>query len=373
MSNSRRRFLAGLGLAAAAPIASPAIAQSAPDVRWRMTSSFTPALGLIYGGAETLKRVLSDLTDGHFQIDVAPAGEISPALEALDAVIAGKAECAHTSLSYAWKTDPSLIFAAGAPFGMTARQHAAWLAEAGAPLIDEALAEHRLAAFPAGETGAQMAGWFRKEVRGAADLNGLKMRVGGFAAKVFLTLGAEPIALAKDAVYGALEAGTLDVYEGVGPYDDERFGTAKDGQPLVLSKVASNYYYPAWWKGDMQLHLVVAKEKLDALPASYQAALRAACGAANAEMIEKYDAANPGALKRLVIGGAQLRLFPQDLLEACYKTADQLYAELGAENAKFKKLSDAFFAFRADQYLWWQVAEYSFENFMIRARRSAKG
>ena len=120
----------------------------------------------------------------------------------------------------------------------------------------------------------------------------------------------------------------------------------------------------------MQLHLVVAKDKFDALPKPYQAALRAAAAIANASVLAKYDAANPGALKRLVVGGAQLRLFPQDALEACYKTANDLYAQLGADDPKFKKIADSYMAFRADQYLWWQVAEYSFDNFMIRERRS---
>ena len=120
----------------------------------------------------------------------------------------------------------------------------------------------------------------------------------------------------------------------------------------------------------MQLHLVVAKDKFEALPKAYQAALRAAAAIANASVLAKYDAANPAALKRLVVGGAQLRLFPQDALEACYKTANDLYAQLGADNPKFKKIADSYMAFRADEYLWWQVAEYSFDNFMIRERRS---
>jgi len=119
----------------------------------------------------------------------------------------------------------------------------------------------------------------------------------------------------------------------------------------------------------LQLHLIVSREKFDALPKSYQAAFRAAAASANASMQAKYDAANPNALKRLVVGGAELRLFPQDVLEACYKTANDLYAHLSNYNANFKKIADSYMAFRGDQYLWWQVAEYSFDNFMIRQRR----
>jgi TRAP-type mannitol/chloroaromatic compound transport system substrate-binding protein len=372
MAAGRRQFILGLGAAAAgAGIAAPALADSTPNVQWKLTSSFPTSLDLIYGGAETLAAAVSDMTDGRFTIKISPAGEIAPALEALDAVADGRADCAHTALAYYWSKDPSFVFASSAPFGMNARQHTAWLQEGGGgALIDDFLAERKILALPAGNTGGQMAGWFRKEIRTPADFNGLKLRIGGFAGKVFQTLGAEPVAMAKDGIYPALESGGLDGFEWVGPYDDERFGDRPDGAKQPISKVAPNYYYPGWWKGGMQMHLAVAKDKFDALPKSYQAALRAAAAAANASMLAKYDAANPGALKRLVVGGAQLRLFPQDALEACYKTANDLYAQLSNDDPRFKKIADSYMAFRADQYLWWQVAEYSFDNFMIRERRS---
>ena len=196
------------------------------------------------------------------------------------------------------------------------------------------------------------------------------MRIGGFAGKVFQMLGAEPSALPKDAIVPALASGGLDAMEWVGPYDDEKFSDHQEGERSALARVAPYYYYPGWWKGGMQLHLIVNRDKLEALPKPWQAALRAAAAVANASVQSKYDAANPGALKRLVVGGAELRLFPQEVMEACYRTANQLYLQLGAENPRFKKIADSYMAFRADQYLWWQVAEYSFDNFMIRQRRS---
>jgi len=362
--NGRRNFLTGLGLGLGAALSAPAIADPSPDVEWKITSSFNPSLDLIYGGGETLAKALADLTDGHFKLKISPAGEIAPAGEAIDAVASGKADGAHTALAYAWSKAPAYIFATSTPFGMNARQHAAWLAEGGGgALIDQLLADEKALAIPAGNTGGQMAGWFRKEIRSVQDLQGLKMRVGGFAGKIFQTLGANPVAMPRDAVYNALESGSLDMFEWVGPYDDEKFG-----QPIA--KVAPNYYYPGWWKGGMQLHLVVAKEKYEALPKPYQAALRAACATADKQMLSKYDAANPGAVKRLVVGGASLRLFPQDVLEACYKTASDLYDQLSTDSPRFKKIADSFLAFRADQYLWWQVAEYSFDNFMIRQRHA---
>src|SRR5271154_7277690 len=210
MKAGRRQFLAGLGFAAGgAAMASPAIADPAPDVEWRLTSSFVSSLDLIYGGAETLSKAVLDLTDGHFVIKVTPAGEIAPALEALDAVADGKAECAHTALAYYWSKDPSFVFASSPPFGMNARQHEAWLTEGGgSDLIDEFLADRKVFALPAGNTGGQMAGWFRKEIRTSQDFTGLKVRIGGFPRKILQTLGAEPVAVPKDAIYGALGART---------------------------------------------------------------------------------------------------------------------------------------------------------------------
>ncbi len=356
-------------VAAGATLAAPALAESSPETRWTLTSAFQPGFDFLYGGAETFAAALSDMTDGQFIVTIRPAGDIAGALDALDAVAGGKAECAHTVLSYSWTKDPAYLFGSGAPFGMNARQHAAWLEiGGGSALIDGLLADRGLSAMPMGDTGGQMAGWFRKEVRNVGELTGMKVRIGGFAGKVFETRGATVVSLPKDKIIEALANGTLDAFEWVGPYDDEKFG----GAAGAISKVAPYYYYPGWWKGDMQLHLVVSKEKLSALPKSYQAALRAAAALANDSVRAKYDAANPGALKRLVVGGAQLRLFPQEILEACFKTTNDLYNELCQQNAKFKAISDSYSAFRADEYLWWQVAEYSFDNFMIRERR-AKG
>ena len=370
MEGSRRHFFAA---SAFTLIAGPAVAQTRPEIRWTLTSAFQPRLDLIFGAAQSFAQALSDATDQGFQISITKPGEIASAVDSLDAVAEGKADCAHTALAYSWNTEPAYVFGSGVPFGMNARQHFAWLQEGGgSDLINEVLAPRNLLAIPFGDTGGQMAGWFRKEIRRASDFVGMKVRVGGFAGKVFETLGAIPVSMPKENILAALSTGALDGFEWIGPYDDERFGKNDDGTGEPISKVAPYYYYPGWWKGGMQLHLVVAKDKFDGLPKSYQAALRAATAASNASMRAKYDAANPGALKRLVVQGAELRLFPQDAMEASYKAANELAARLAATNAAFKKLADSYGAFRADEYLWWQVQEYSFDNFMIRERRSSR-
>ncbi len=374
MPSSRREFLTRAGLiAAGASFSVPALANFSPEIRWTMASAFQPSLDVIYGGAKTCAAAVSEMTDGNFAITVQPSGAIGPAIDALDAVADGKADCAHTALSYSWTREPAYFFGSGAPFGMNARQHAAWLRRGGgSELIDELLAERGLMAMPMGSTGGQMAGWFRREVRNTADFAGMKVRIGGFAGKVLETRGATVISLPKDKILEALSNGALDAFEWIAPYDDEKFVRATEGGRAPISSVAPYYYFPAWWKGETQLHLVVSKEKFAALPNAYQAALRSAAALADDSVRAQYDAANPAALKRLVVGGAQLQLFSQEVLEVCFETTNDLYAQLSLQNARFKTMADSYFAFRSDEYLWWQVAEYSFDNFMIRERRARR-
>jgi TRAP-type mannitol/chloroaromatic compound transport system substrate-binding protein len=210
-----------------------------------------------------------------------------------------------------------------------------------------------------GNTNCQMGGWYRKEIKTAADFNGLKMRIGGWAGKTMQKLGLVPQQIAGGDIYPALEKGTLDACEWVGPYDDEKLG---------FYKVAKYYYYPGWWEGGPALHNFINLQKWNELPKHYQSVIHSASHVANTYMVSKYDAANPAALKRLVAGGAQLRPFTQPVMEACYKAANDVYAETAAANPDFKKILDAVVSFRNEQYLWWQVAEYSFDTFMIRAR-----
>jgi TRAP-type mannitol/chloroaromatic compound transport system substrate-binding protein len=204
-----------------------------------------------------------------------------------------------------------------------------------------------------------MGGWFRKEIKNLADLSGLKMRIGGFGGSIIQKVGVVPQQLAAGDIYPALEKGTLDACEWVGPYDDEKLG---------FYKVAKYYYYPGWWEGSAMLHLVINLDKWNALPKYYQAILAQACDAANVWMLAKYDAVNAAALRRLVGAGAVLKPFTVPVLEACYKAADDLYGEIAAKNPLFKKALESVNAFRAEQLPWWQIAEYSFDSFMIAMR-----
>ena len=364
MSMKRRQFIKSAGLATAGvALAAPALAQSAPEIKWRLTSSFPKSLDTIFGGAEVFAKAVSEATDGRFQIQVFPAGEIAPALQALDAVQNGTVEVCQTALYYYWGKDPAFAFPTAVPFGMNSRQINAWLYHGGGnDLVNEFMADYNAYALPSGNTGGQMGGWFRKEIKTVADLNGLKFRCGGFAGKVLQKLGVVPTQLAAGDIYPALEKGTLDAVEFVGPYDDEKLG---------FNKVAPFYYYPGWWEGGAALHLCFNLAKWKELPKQYQAVVTQAAALANIDMQANYDAKNPEALKRLIASGTQLRPFSAEIMDASYKAAMEVYKEASDSNPKFKKFHDAYMAFRNDEYSWWQVCEYTFDNFMIRQR--AKG
>ena len=361
----RRGFIAAAALGATALAIPPARAAGAdPEVTWRLTSSFPKSLDLLYGGAEAFAREVGQITGGRFRIDVSPPGDIVPGLQAFDAVQAGTVEACQTSLDYEYGKDPAFAIPTAFPFGMNARQQTAFALDGGGnDLTNAFLADFGVLAFPAGNTGAQMGGFFRHEIKSAADLAGLKIRSGGLAGRVLQRLGAVPQQTARSEMVAALSAGTLDAVTWVSPYDDQNID---DGGKL--QKAAPFYYYPGWWRGGSMVHVVFNKAKYDALSDAFKEALRTAALATHTSVLASYDAANPAALKKLVIAGAELRAFPQDLLEAAYKAANETYKEISDGNPRFKTLLDAATAFRADQYLWWQVSEYTFDNFMIRQR-----
>jgi TRAP-type mannitol/chloroaromatic compound transport system substrate-binding protein len=357
----RREFLkAGAMSAAAAGVASPAIAQAMPELRWRLTSSFPKSLDTLYGASEIFAKSVAEATDNKFQIQVFAAGEIVPGLAAADAVERGTVEMCHTASYYYFGKDPTFAFGTSVPFGLNARMQNAWMSFGGGmDLMNSFYSKFKIYAIPAGNTGAQMGGWFRKEIKDPSDLNGLKIRIGGFAGVVLQKLGAVPQQIAGGDLYPALEKGTIDAAEWVGPYDDEKLG---------LYKVAQYYYYPSWWEGCGMVHNFINIAKWNELPSAYKLIVRSASAIANEWMLSKYDGNNPAALKRLVTNGAQLRPFSQGVLEASYKAANEVYADASGKNADFKRVYDSMVAFRGDEYLWWQVAEYAFDTFQIRAR-----
>jgi len=358
----RREFLksASVGAVAAGAVAAPAIAQSSPEIRWRLTSGFPKSLDTSYGGAEVFARYVSEATDGRFQVQPFAAGEIVGTFQAADAVGSGTVEMSHTASYYYVGKDPTFAVGAALPFGLNARQLNAWMYHGGGiDIVNDFMGKQNLYVLPGGNTGTQMGGWFRKEVKTVEDLKGLKMRIAGIAGQVMAKLGVVPQQVAGGDIYPALERGTIDAAEWIGPYDDEKLG---------FNKVAPFYYYPGWWEGGLTLSFYFNKAKWEELPKNYKSIAQAAAIAANTDMLAKYDARNPAALRRLVGAGAQLRPFSPEIMDASFKATNELYDEISAKNPDFKKGLDAIRAFRNEEYLWFQVAEFTYDAYMIRAR-----
>src|SRR5665811_2462162 len=299
----RRDFIkvTGIGVAGAATMAAPAIAQSMPEIKWRMPTSWPKSLDTLYGGAEMMAKVVAEATDNKFQIQTFAGGEIVPGLEVLDAVQNGTVEIGHTASYYYFGKDPTFTFGSSVPFGPNMRINQAWyMLGGGRDVLNEFYKKYNVVSLLAGNTGCQMGGWFRKEITSVDDLKGLKFRIGGFAGRVLQKLGAVPQQIAGGDIYPALEKGTIDGAEWVGPYDDEKLG---------FQKVAPHYYYPGFWEGGPTVHAFANLDKWNELPKGYQAIVTNAAANANSWMAARYDMQNPSALKRLVAGGTQLRPF----------------------------------------------------------------
>jgi TRAP-type mannitol/chloroaromatic compound transport system substrate-binding protein len=353
----RRNFLqqaAATGLIAGA-VASPAIAQGNPNVRWRLAASWPKSLDTIYGSVEDLCNRVGQLTEKKFEIQPFAANEIVPALQVMDATQAGTVECSHTLTSFNVGKNPAFAFDAGLAFGLNTRQQNAWMYYGGGlELLRELFKKYGLVQIPCGNVGVQMGGFYRKEINSVDDLQGLKFRIGGIGGLILRRLGVVPQQIATPDIYPALERGTIDAAEWIGPYDDEKLG---------LHKVARFYYYPGWWEGSAMESLLVNQQRYDALPQLYKDALDAACTEQNLKLMAKYDAKNPEALRRLVAGGVQLRQFPRPVLDACYKATFETYDELAAKNEDFKKIYESWTKFIADSNLWFRIAENTLDNY----------
>lgn len=352
----RRKFLQNAGLAGilAAGVAPAVHAQQA--IRWRLASSFPKALDTIYGAAETFSTKVKEMSGGKFEISVHAGGELMPPFGVVDGVQQGTVECAHTAPYYFFGKDETFAIDCAIPFGLNSRQMTAWMYQGnGMKLMREFYGQYNIVNFPMGNTGAQMGGWYRKEVKSLADIKGLKMRIGGFGGRILAGIGGVPQNIPGGEIYQALEKGTIDATEWVGPYDDQKLG---------FYKVAKYYAYPAWWEGGPQLALYVNSKAYNSLSNENKAIIEAAASFAHVDMQAKYDAKNPQALKELVAGGAKLFRLPKPVIDAAFKFAMAHYAELSDKNPNWKKAYADYAAFRKDQNMWFRFAEAGFDGFM---------
>ena len=357
----RRSLIKHAGLAGvlAAGVAPAVHAQTA--VRWRMASSFPKSLDTIFGSAEMFAKTVKALSGGKFEVSVHAAGDLMPAFGVVDALQNGTVEMAQTAPYYFTGKDSIFAFGCAVPFGLTARQMDAWMEHGGGrKLMDAFYANYNIKSMSAGNTGTQMGGWYRKEIKTVADLKGLKMRLGGgLFGEAMQKLGVVAQNMPAGDVYQALEKGTLDAVEFVGPYDDEKLG---------FNKVAPFYYYPGWWEGGAELEFFINTKAYAALSPEFKAIVDAAANVAARDMTTKYDAMNPIALKKLVGAKTQLKPFSKEIMDAGFKASMEVFAEHEAKSPEFKKIHQNMRAFQRDQLLWLRYSELRFDSYMTSVK-----
>ncbi|MEA5521746.1 TRAP transporter substrate-binding protein [Limnoraphis robusta] len=337
-----------------------------PNVRWKMATSWPTSLKTLYGAAQRVAQRVSEMTDGRFSIQVFAAGEIVPGLQVLDAVQQGTVECGHSASYYYIGKNPALAFGTAVPFGLNAQQQNAWLYHGGGlELIQKLYSDFNTIAFPSGNSGVQMGGWFKREVNNVSDLQGLKMRIPGLGGEVLSRLGVNVQVLPGGEIFLALDRGAIDAAEWVGPFDDEKLG---------LNKAAKFYYYPGWWEPGSTFDLQINLTAWNKLPKEYQEIVKAASIQANMECLAIYDTENPIALKRMIEGGTQLKAFSSEIMTAAQQQAFAIYEENASKDATFKTVYEQWKKFRETIYPWSAVSELAYGNFtMAPALQSITG
>ena len=352
----RRSLIKQAGMAGvlAAGVAPAVHAQAA--IRWRLASSFPKSLDTIFGAADVFAKAVKAMSGGKFEVSVHAAGELMPAFGVVDGVQQGSIEMAHTAPYYFFGKDETFALGCAIPFGLNSRQMTAWMYEGnGGKLMREFYAKYNIVNLPGGNTGSQMGGWYRKEIKSLKDIKGMKMRIGGFGGKILEKIGGVPQNIPGGEIYSALEKGTIDAAEWVGPYDDQKLG---------FNKVAPFYYYPGWWEGGPELEFYINNKAFDALSPENKAIVQAAASHAHVTMQAMYDTKNPVALKQLVGAGTKLRPFPNDVMKAAFDAAMAFYEELSSKNENWKKVYADFSAFRKEQNQWFRFTEARFDSFM---------
>ena len=360
----RRSFLTRTGAGAgvgAALLAAPAITHAQPAVRWRCTTGVPRALDTFFDTTTDAAQRISDATGGRFQMSVAPVGEIVPMPQAVEAVVGGVVEAAHVYAAWYTGLDPTWAFGTAIPFGMNTRlMNAWWYKGGGGAMFNDWLRPRGVQYILAGNTTMQMGGWFRREVRTLADVRGLRFRIAGIGGNIWHAAGAVPQMIPAADIFPALERGTIDAVEFTGPHDEEKLG---------FHRVARFYYYPSFWSGNGGLGFLVNLRAWEALPAEYRHIFTAAAHEANLMMVARQDSLNAAALRRLIAGGTQLRIFPMPLLRTFHDHATRIYTELNAANADFRRFYDHYTRFQREGAGWLRIGEDSFNNMMSELQR----
>jgi TRAP-type mannitol/chloroaromatic compound transport system substrate-binding protein len=334
---------------------SAAVGGSVQHFRWKAVTTWPPNFPVFQDSMQRFADEVRIMSAGRLDIKVFAGGELVPPLQSFDAVSQGTVEMGHGAAYYWAGKVPAAQFFSTVPFGMTATGMHAWLyAGGGLELWRELYEPFNLVPFPMGNSGVQMGGWFNKPIRSVADLRGLKMRIPGLGGKVLAKAGGNPVLLAGGEIYTALDRGTIDATEWVGPYHDERLG---------LYRAARHYYYPGWHEPGTVLELIVNRRAWDSLPPDLQAIVRAAAAETNLLAYARFEALNEQALRELKEKhGVEPQPFPDDVLAALHRLTRESLEEEAAKDPLFKQVYEAYRAFREDHEAWDAVADGAFRR-----------
>jgi TRAP-type mannitol/chloroaromatic compound transport system substrate-binding protein len=360
MHVDRRALLASGAVLGASAFGPPALGQG--RMEWRMVTTWpknAPGVGV---NAQRLADKIGRMSDGRLSVRLYAAGELVPPFEALGAVQQGNAELAHSASFFWLGKSEALNYFGSMPFGLTGSEIMGWLYFGGGrELWEEAMAEFEIKPFFAGSSGISAGGWFRKEINSLEDIRGLKFRIAGLGAQVMQRLGATPVLTPPAEVFPAMAAGTVDAAEFIGPWNDQAFGPYR---------VAKYYYQPGWHEVGPTAELLVNRDAFEALPPDLQAIVEAAASASAMEYYADYAFHNAVSLQPLVEEhGLELRLFPDDVVEALGRTSQEVLAELGERTPLTRRIHASYTAFleQANVYSQW------FDLPMLRMRAAALG
>jgi TRAP-type mannitol/chloroaromatic compound transport system substrate-binding protein len=362
----RRKFVGAAGLAGAAGLLGACSKQAGSQIQcegqdttevfeWKMVTSWPrdfPGLGT---GANRLAESINTMSNGRLVIKVYGGNELVPPYEVFDAVQQHTAEMAH-SASYYWKGKaPAAQFFSSIPFGMTAQELHGWIYYGGGlELWQEVYAPHGIVPFLVGNSGPQMGGWFNREINSLADLKGLKMRIPGPGGEILKRAGGTPTNIPGAELFTALQTGTIDATEWVGPYNDLAFG---------LFRAAKYYYYPGWQETGSGLECMINQQAWDSLPADLQAIVRFACQAAVIDSLSDFTYNNGIALKKLVDEhGVELRSFPAEVLEHLSAISDDVLLEMAAETELMGRIYASFKAYNETVRPWTAISDQALLN-----------